>query len=652
MPHRRILPRLLLTAALIVAPGCDKPTPDTDPVETTTAAAAPTPAPQRCTTPGTVQQLVERAQQARDRDLKSPPRLDVVERFDTPGTNAAGGAATPEIAGEVDLLSRILFDIAPAQMRSDLPRPPWQAIARYVPTDNRILCAPGSATPEQVETAILAALIEAIDTQHTPTATRPPTSWDAALAADTARRATVLFALMSDQLRRAHPDVNLDLLAKRPELATTLDSVGTWLSFGQTDGDNAQRLRARQQSLMNREAWKFAAALYRSNGWSGVELARATPPMHTLDLARPDLWMRGEPLGEWRWPKDDDAQKSQATKGSVGPGLISIWLEDTIDPRLAQSVFAGYVSDAWRAYPAPQPTTSPGTPPHFEWLSMWSTSGSAEQIAGAFEKRLRQRFSGHDLDNPPFLVFTKGLVVGVIIGEPPADTPAWERRRARAAHLLDAHHLALRPRAQMPLEFRPTRADGLVAHMAHATLDARVWQDPATNLRMDLTALGDGWQVQQPDLSELRWFAQHQDGALLQLSVALDNPLGPGLASDAYRDTLAKSLLASMKAAALDTPATPMLPTPDSVFTVPGIVLQVRGRIDGHPRVLKLWTFQRGDLLISYSLQSPPDQFDAHEKLAAAILASTQNLSDEPAIPGDAARLDSADDGIEYHVED
>lgn len=654
MPLRQILPRLLFTAALTLTSGCDKPTPDTEPVETTTAGRVTAPESRHCTAPGTMQQLVERAQRARDRDLKMPPRIDVVDSFDTPGTGVAGGAALPEIRPEVDLLSRTLFDIAPAQARSDLPRPPWQAIARYDAADNRIVCAPANASPEQVEASVIAALIEAIDAQHTPERARPPTSWDAALAANIARRATVFFAMMSDELTRAHPEANLDLLARRPELAASLGSPGAWLDFSTDSGTSAAKLRARQQSLMNRDAWKFAAALYRANGWSGVELARATPPTSTLDLARPDLWMRGEPVGEWKWPEGDDSQRSRAKAGSVGPGLISIWLEDAIDPRLAQSVFAGYVSDAYRAYPAAQRDAQPRASEHFEWLSMWSTSGSAEQIAGAFEKRLRQRFSSHDLANPPFVVFTKGLVVGVIIGDPPEDAAAQERRRARATHLLDAHHLALRPRAPMPLEFHPTRADDLVAQMARATLDARVWQDPATNLRMDLTALGDGWQVQQPDLSELRWFARHQDGTLLQLSVALDNPLGPSLASDAYRDALANSLLASMKGGTREKEEVLSRPTPapDGVFTVPGLVLQLRGGIDGQQRVLKLWTFQRGDLILSYSLQSPPAQFDDHEKLAAAILAAAQNLRDEPVEQRGGEAPDAPMGGIEYRVED
>lgn len=333
-------------------------------------------------------------------------------------------------------------------------------------------------------------------------------------------------------------------------------------------------------------------------------------------------------MGAWSWPDDDRA----ATDGLVGPSIAAMWLEDVVDPRLARTVYAGYVSDAYRFFGA-----TDDEPARLEWLSLWDAPESARQVARAFEKRLRKRFANVEKPDAHFVVFQKGLKVGVIVS-----SNAGRERRERAQQLLAGHTVKLTPRQGLPTSFEPTRRDELIEQMQQATIVERVWRDPATGLELDLSKLGDDWKVQQPDHGPVRWFAQHRDGSLLQLTVELDNPLGPTFAGDAYRERLVNALQGSVKQAKLEAVA-PTDTTPSR-----GLSVRVSGNIDESARKLQLWHFRRGDLLVSYSLQTAPGAFEVHRKLAAAILDAAGTFES-----GAKAEEDEPESGtIKYEVED
>ncbi len=550
------------------------------------------------------QQLLEEAQKLRDRNFNKPPTFQVVDSADK---LPAMPAPPPAAASERKLLGEQLFGAA-AGAKLGMQAAPYQQLARFETSTNRIVYTRGDASAEQLRAAIVAALVAALDHQQfdpTPAAQ----GWDEQLALAAAHQATVTFALASYALHNAHPKLAPAMLARRPELITELPLVGRWIATDAHSGAAGHTLAVLQRAFVTREGWTLAAALFRSNGWSGVELAQLMPPHQCADVVRPDHWMSGEPIGQWTWPDEQTAPADLA--GLVGPAVISMWLEDVVSPAQAQSVFAGYDTDAYRFF-----KPSAGHPARFEWLSLWNTPESAQQVARAFEKRLRDRFAGKGAADEHFVVFQKGLKVGVIISEEDA-----KARRKRAEHLLGAHHLELLPRQGLPVNFVPTRQDELVGQMKRATMKKRAWRDPATNLGLDLSVLGDKWRVEQPDDGPVRWFAHHQDGSLLQMTIELDNPLGPAFGTDAYRKKLVAAFEHSLDKAKLEGVA------PTDVTPSRGLSLRLRGEVDGKTRMLQLWQFRQGDLVISYSLQAPPSAFEAHQAKAKAILQAAKTLA-------------------------
>lgn len=639
----------ILSSWVFLAVGCETPK-SVDPSTSTAEKAPPETTRAAALSEAQIARLIERAEKARDRPLQTRPSFVAVERLDEPtGPQPAAG----------ELLGRTLFDFGDAREHVD-PRPPYARIARFEPDANRIVYAPGTHDQQQVSVALIAALVSAIDAQNFEA---PPaaSSWDEALTQAVVREATVLFSLASDLLAQHHPDISIDLLARRPELVTNLPYLGDWMAYepasSAATSEQPGVLSQRIQRFVTRQAWQLAAALYRSNGWSGVELAGAMRPAQTADIVRPDQWMRGAPVGQWTWPEEvaDARNKPDAPRphrGSVGPALISIWLEDVVDARLTQSLFAGYLSDAYRYY---EDGSKPASA-RFEWLLLWDSPSSASQVAAAFEQRLRARFGAHDgaQSTGRFSVSVEGLTVGVIIEAGADSQERRQARRARATHLLKQHSVDLMPRTPLPTTFVPTRRDALAA--STSALNERVWQDSAANLRMDLTPLGQQWRVQRPDAGTLRWFASHPDGALLQLSVELDNPLGPDFESTQYREKIRDAFTQS-----LDEPTVEFLRGNDAKLSGalddPGLVLRLRGRLNQQHRSLQLWQFHRGDLLVTYSLQAPPESFLAHLEKATAILASSarvQSKSQRDADIGEDTERHTAEPAgrIEYQVED
>jgi hypothetical protein len=586
--------------------------------------------------------LIERAEQVRDRTFETQPKLEAVTSSDE---LPAAPEEPDQVAVERTLLLEQLFGqtSAPAEDALGTPTPAFSRLAGYDKAKHRVLYIQGDGAKKERAAAIVAALVQALDAEQFD-ALPTPTSWDEQLALQAARYATVSFALAQHLLETHHPDKAPDLLATRPELAAELPVLAKWLDTSGSTETFLTKLDARQEAFVLREGWTLAAALYRSSGWSGVELSRLMPPRRTADVVRPDEWMSGEGVGEWRWPseKDNQGEPSHAgtvRAGKVGPGVTSMWLEDVVAPQLARTVYAGYISDAYRFF-----DERDDAPARFEWLSVWNSPDAARQVTAAFEKRLRRRFDDATDPTDHFVVFQKGLKVGVIISEAPDQANSAETKRERAQKLLEGHILTLMPRDALPTSYVPTRQDRLIEAMQAATMKKRQWVDPATRLRMDLSPLGDDWRVQQPDHGPVRWFASNPDGTLLQLTVELDNPFGPEFSSDAYRERLVEAFQSSLEQAKLEHVAlTDKTPSR-------GLVVRLSGQVDTSPRTLQLWQFERDDLIVSYSLQAPPEAFDEHRELAESILDDARTI--EAASQTDDAPADEPNGSIEYQVEE
>jgi hypothetical protein len=571
------------------------------------------------------ERLISRAQQVRDRDFEDPPTLtavDSAEELPQPTPSA------DDVGAERELLLEQLFDAGDAASEIARPKPPFAELAGFDADENEVRYLRTHSDSDELEAAKVAALIEALDAQHFD-ALPQPDSWDAELALEAARQATVTFGLAAHLLDEHPGDVQPSLLARRPELAQTLPILGTRFEAGAQERGRADELAARLQALTLRNAWTLAASLFRSSGWSAVELARLSPPERSADVVRSDQWMAGEPVGRWSWP-EQSAEPAQS--GLVGPAVAALWLQDVVEPQVARAAFSGYITDAYRRFEATDDSAA-----RFEWLSLWGSPDSARDVAGAFEMRLRKRFADSDDPDAQFVVFQKGLTVGVIIAQMPQ-----EQLRERGRRLLDAHTVQLDPREGPPVSYVPTRQDELAEQMQRAELDERVWRDPATNLVIDLGELGDEWSVNEPDRGPVRWFATHQSGSLLQLTVELDDPLGPSFAGEAYRSRLLDAFEASMRDAKRETIAA------SDTLPGPGLTVRLSGTIDGQPRTVQLWQFARADLVVSYSLQAPPQRFDAHRSLAKSILDQARPLSEDD----DEPEQDEPSGIIEYEIED
>jgi hypothetical protein len=596
--------------------------------------------------------LTNRAEHLRDRSFEQRPKLEAVTSSDE---LPAAPKLSQEVADERTLLIERLFGPGPTTFADDqthddqtqqVAAPAFSELAGYDKQNHRVLYVQGDATSDESEAAIIAALVQALDANYFE-ALPTPSSWDQRLALEAGRSATVAFALARHLLDVHHPDTNPALLATRPELTRHLPVLADWLTADRLASKNAHtwtdKIKAREQAFVLREGWTLAAALYRSSGWSGVELSRLMPPQRSVDVVRPDQWMSGEPVGTWSWPTAEDHPRqhnpAKARAGKVGPAITTMWLEDVIDPRLARTVYAGYMSDAYRFF-APHNES----PARFEWLSAWNSPDAAQQIAAAFEKRLRLRFDKATTPAEHYVVFQKGLKVGVIIAATSQDN-----KRERAQALLNGHKLSLETRDGLPTNFVPTRQDRLLEATQAATLNERQWVDPATKLQLDLSTLGDQWRVQQPDRGPVRWFASHASGSLLQLTAELDDPFGPTFSSDAYRERLVEAFTSSLDQAKLEHVA------PTDVTPSRGLMVRVRGQVDGNSRTLQIWQFERGDLIVSYSLQAPPEVFETHKKLAKSMLNGVSSL--EASEPAEREHSDSPDaapstGSIEYEVED
>ncbi|MFW5966619.1 MAG: hypothetical protein ACOCV2_03825 [Persicimonas sp.] len=571
--------------------------------------------------------LRERAERARDRTFEETPSIVSV---DDAGKLPDGKKSPEEVRAERTLLVEKLFGEEQGLEDLDRRTRPMNAIAAADPERERVLYVKDHSDRGELESAIVAQLVLLLDKQHGD-ADPKPESWDHELALQTARNATVSTALAADQLERDEHSLDLAGLAKRPEVAQRLPVLGPRLEPPAQSGEIS--LSDRISAFTMREGWTLGAALYRSSGWSGVELAYLEPPERTSDVVRPDHWMKGEPVGKWQWPNEEEQRAEKS--GAVGPGLMTIWLEETVGPALARTMYAGYTSDAYRYFEADDNDSD-----RFEWLTLWNSPDSAKQVVQAFEMRLRKRFEDTDHPDEHYVVFRKGLNVGVIIAQMDED-----ERRDRARKLLDQHETQLAPRDGLPASFVETRQDELNEQMLEAQLDDRVWTDPSTNLRLDLNSLGDAWTVREPDQGPVRWFAQHDDGAMLQLTAELDDPLGPDFDTKAYRDQLVDSFQGSLGDAKVD--------EVNSTQETPGegLVIHLAGVMNNQPRELRMWQYRRGDLVISFSLQAPADSFADHRETAESLLENFEPLEDEQD-DAPSEKTDSDSGVIEYEVED
>lgn len=585
--------------------------------------------------------LVSTVETLRDRSFEKPPSW----RAKTGPLETDAGEV--QNSDERALISRMLFDLEKAP--AALPSPAFERIARYDAADHTIVFRKDASDAEALEFAVVVALVDALESQHFDFSTESSTM-DGRLAGDAGARSGEMLAAAAYLLRQ-RDDLSLRTFARRPALSLQLSPLGDDLRRERgrkpTPVESPDDLAKRLRTFTLREGLTLGAALFRSNGWSGVELLDSFGPESTADVVRSDRWMDGSGLGTWSWPETsswNDAHPVEA-EGRIGPAMTAIWLGQVFRPDLARTVYSGWRSDAYR-YGTYDSEGDEGTAWRFEWVMQWDSPSSSREIAAAFEKVLGKHYAtaAGGGDEVTYQVARKGLKVGVLLES--AATPAPDDLPDDATYLVSST-VKYHQREALPTSFEPTRAEEFRQAARQANLEkqeTQTWTDPASGLSANLSAVSD-WTIRTSQTLPLRWFAKRGDGFVLQLTTELVNPLGPSFGTDSYRENLQTAFTSSLKDASFEHEGETDQPVPQTLR------FGVDGSKTGRDWRLEAWQIKHGDVIATLSLQGPASGFDAWLAPAKKVAASIERITDTP--PGTADDTSSDSEGsIEYEIED
>lgn len=467
----------------------------------------------------------------------------------------------------------------------------------------------------------------------------PAQSVDGWLAREVVLGAGPMFAATLAQAQAQKMKVDAALLARRPDLVERVEGVGALL---RSDGDGLG-------AAVTREALALGAALYRARGWAGVEWGRVEGAARSVEVVRPDRWLEGDGEATWQWPEAfEEVQKArrweEVARGEVGPLLTSVWLEEVLPAHEARSIFGAWLADSYRVYEGPGETGQA-----FVWLTAWRTPHEAQQVAGAMERALLARL-GSAARAGRMRVAVQGLNVALTSYE-----------RAQDPQILDDEVKALAgaavaflPEEPAPMRFVPTTYERYVQAAQEATLEGSTWIDPAAGWEMSLEAL-ESWTVQKSDEVHVRWFATHEDGSLVQWTTELVDPTGEAFGGEGYVEQLKEAFASSVTGS-----------SPEVVVSEaeqgPRVLLSAAGEVEGEAIELRLWQWERGEVIVSYSVQEPQSGFGERPGEAQTALETLQVYGEalmeaSPSAGGEEGsegvdRRDEAQGIIEFRVEE
>lgn len=570
---RTLAPILLLAVALTA---CDRT--QTTPDEQPDADRAPAP-PTVAVEGVEFGKLVERAQTLRDREFPEPPGISPVEE---PYVRAVPDAVRAD-------RDAILFGLFGRTEPWNERPTPEQQIAWWDGAEGVVRYRKGTeADAEAKERAIMVALVRGLDSIHG-TAPSAPTSWDAYLASEAVRMGPAYFATAVHLAQSKREAVTAADVARHPAVVVDLPIVDAMFA---TDGS----LEDREATFAPREGHALAAAMYRASGWSGVEMLWHDRPESTAWVVRPDRFLGGEGVGDWEWSRiptkiRQDAGWKVEREGRIGPAISALFLSTAVDPNRARTVYLNWQSDAYRAWRRDDDWI-------FEWVSMWSTPTAAESFVAVAEKALGSQ--GRD---GRFTVLRRGPIVAILGSN---DDKANIDRHATSVVTMRP---TFTPRDKGMIAFVPTPADAAGLALEQADLGDNHWSDPVTGLSVEVTPFS-GWDIRRANELELRWFAK-KDGAIVEFSTELPDPLAPDLTEDAWRDWVVEGFRKST--GELEVVAAERA----EIAGRPGWEFVFDATIDGKPTRILLQQFMsepdtasKSPRLVTYSLQVPPDRYE------------------------------------------
>lgn len=587
-----------------------------------------------------VRELFDEVQRLRDREYETRPEVVATTNIDDEKRRDSPSIETQDLVRE-------LFGF---QQSTFVLKSPFEEVARYDAEENQILVDRSTSEKQPtLRAALIVAMVRALDAQHFEPIP-PGEGLDRRLARFAARQADALFVAAAHLYERRTDESGsgLSAIARRPALALELPPFGDLLDRRDTDetspADSTEVLESRMTAFGLREGLSLAAALHRSAGWSGVELLYDIPPNSTADIVRPDRWMAGEDLGTWDWSEYDDASKSplssaQTSHETIGPALVSIWIGQAFRPELARTVYSGWRSDSARLQRvADNGDDSSEDAWRFDWLQQWDKPSSARQIAEASRTILRIAHGEPGEGSRRWKVVRRGLRVGIRI-----QSESLAAREDQEATSLLQLKPEFRPRERLPITFRPTRTEQFRRRVERATVEEGIWSDPAAGLNVDVSPL-QTWTFRISRTLPLRWFAKRDDGAIVQLTTELSNPLDPPFNSEPYRKSLRESFSEPLEDPEFHGPETSDTPiSPTLAFSITGSRAESRWRID-------VRQFQYGDVLVTLSLQAPTSEFSKYSETAKNIAESIETTNPPP---GQNERNSNRESGtIEYQIEE
>lgn len=586
---------LLAAPGAIALSGCES-SPAAKSTKTSAKAAKPSgPAP--LTLDGDL--LIERAQLLRDREFKKRPTFVGDDQFSPPDDRLC----STECRAEQSDLREVMFG-------GDLPD--RKAPVAYWDTRRHAVVWDRAAKDEAgLQADVVVALVEGLSHEFAPTLA-PRDSWDQYLALAAVRRGPGVFVAALHDARGQASHVDAASLATRPEVLGELPVAKRYV----------ERFAAR-------EGFAFTSALYRAGGWSGVELARNEWPKSSAHVVRPDRYLAGEGVGEFRWPTESTEfwQGRGLTlkrSGTVGPAVFVEWLGQHIPASVARTAYLGWQGDSYRLWRSSEKGW------RWEWVSMWNTPSTAQQIVEVLDGGFRRQ----DGDGR-YTVLRKGATV-VVVGS--SDKLSGDE--LQAGPVLADLRWVFRNGRSTGIEFVATPMDRLASREPVTSIAADEWTDSANRVSADLTTLND-WKITPTTELQLPWFAKHPDGSIVQWHVEPRPLLLPPFEADEYEQRLRQKFAETVTAE--EKPRTERVGEPGLAT----IVLDVVGTSaeEGEVVQTRAWQFRAGDFIVTLSLQSAPEDFDAR-------LAEVTAIVDSIKLPAGAREKSSGGGIIKFEIEE
>lgn len=551
--------------------------------------------------------LVAKAEELRDREFKTPPRLTWVEA-------APDALVLPDsVAADREIILNLLFGLQSTnQARWPLP---GDRAASWDSSTNTVQLVNIGVDQATLRVHVLQALTRGLNAQHFDSGAQP-TSWDAWLAARALEASDALLVGAMDQVQ--NEGVDAKIILQRPDLAQSLRGTQFLLS--------PPAARTRQESTLADEHFTihtdglvFAASLVRSGGWSALEAAKIRGVDQSAGIVRPDLWLAGELKSSWKHNELPIPSKYKlAHETRVGPAITSFLLARSSDPQLARSVLSLWQSDSLRVWKNGEKTI-------VGWVSFWGLPEAALKLKGLFDAAFTNR---KDLK---FVVLQEGGTL-VVVGSdanidlgPVATTLATDSPRFYPEPPLNT--------------FVPGTIDQYLVGLSQAKLDpeTKVWTDPATQSVIDFGSLKD-WKFQATEDAKARLLIKDSTSTHhVLLSTELRDPMGHQFGGAEFASEVTKAFESSMDQ--------PRLLTSEyaSIGGLKAFKISSKGLFPSGEESVSAWIVESGETLITLSVRGPMD-YETQANLATPIL-ETMTVSNKPEQP--------KDDGIlEFKVEE